>query len=488
MAKGKLITVSYRLPYTLTASRSKLILSPSAGGLATALTSYLSSTQGTDNEQAAEFESIHWIGVSDLSKQSYERVCHQDRIKKGGMVLHPHFLNSVMKEKFYNGFCNSTLWPLFLYFPSYVSYDPDHYQQYTEANRLMCEHVMALYEPGDTIWIHDYHWMLLPAMLRSVFPDARIGFFLHIPFPNFELFRLLPRNWRSALLTGVLGADVVGFQTSDFADYFVDCSRSLLPHARIEGNTISIRDHVTGVKNFPISINYRQFHEAAQSVQNRQAIKKIRERIGMSKIIVSVDRLDYTKALFNRLEGYALFLKQTPEYHSRVSYILLMVPSRESIPKYKENKLAIEALVSRINGQYGTFGWTPIVYQYQRMDFKHLVALYGASDIALIVSSRDGMNLVAKEYVACRPSSDGVLILSETAGSSGELRDAILVNANDRQEIADAINRALEMTPKEQELRIDRMQNQIKTHDVSHWAKTLFQSIKRKTQVKSLTT
>lgn len=485
MTKGKLITVSYRLPYTFSASRNRLILSPSAGGLATALTSYLGTTQASNKQPTTDFQSAHWVGVSDLSRASFDKVCQQDSIEKGGMILHPIFLSGSTKEKFYNGFCNSTLWPLFLYFPSYVSYDPEYYHQYQEANRIMCEKVLALYEPGDTIWIHDYHWMLLPSMLRSQISNAHIGFFLHIPFPNFELYRLLPRAWRSALLAGVLGADVVGFQTKDFADYFIDCTRSLLSDVSIDINTISFRNRDIQVRDFPISINYQNFNETAHSTQNQLAIKKIRERVGTEKLILSVDRLDYTKALFNRLEGFEYFLKKSTDYHTRVSYVLLMVPSRESILKYKENKLAIEALVSRINGQYGTFGWTPIVYQYQRMDFKHLVALYGASDIALIVSSRDGMNLVAKEYVASRPDRDGVLILSETAGSSGELKDAILVNANDRQEIADAIKQALQMTSIEQQMRISRMQNYIKTHNVNHWARALFHSIDSPTQIKS---
>lgn len=482
MTSGNLITVSYRLPYSFTAPRKKLQATPSAGGLATALTSYFSLKENAGRN--SNFKSLHWLGVSDLSQATFLKVSDQEVIQKDGIHLHSLFLREGMKDKFYNGFCNSTLWPLFLYFPSFVSYEQSHYDNYIEANHLMCEKVVQLYQQGDTIWIHDYHWMLLPGLLREALPDASIGFFLHIPFPNFELFRLLPRTWRTALLSGLLGADVIGLQTQEFANYLLECMQYVFPNAITEGNRVLLTNRSVTIDHYPISIDFKKFNSLSKMPITQVAVKKIRKRVGQVKIILSVDRLDYTKALFSRLESFALFLEQNGNYHEKVSYVLLMVPSRESILKYKENKLAIEALVSRINGQYGRFGWTPILYQYQRIDFPQLVALYGAADIALIVSSRDGMNLVAKEYVASRSESNGVLILSETAGSSGELTDAIQVNANDRQEIANAIVSALQMSPAEQSRRIHRMQDHIKTHDVTYWAEKLFNSIATKEQIK----
>ncbi len=470
MAKGKLISISYRLPYRFSVSHGRLVTSPSAGGLATALTSYFDRSV----EQAERFESLHWIGVSDISKKIFDKVGESGVVERGEIKMHPIFITSQSKENFYDGFCNSVLWPLFLYFPSYVVYKKIYFDEYIKANQLMLEKIRRIYAPGDTIWIHDYHWMLLPSLLREALPDANIGFFLHIPFPSYELYRLLPKPWRVHLLLGLLGADVIGFQTSDFAKCFREAINYLLPVPRKD----VMGEEYPTISSFPISIDFEKFNQASELPQVRRSAKRIRKKLNVEKIIISVDRLDYTKAIFSRLQGFELFLEQNAEFRERVSYILLMVPTRESILKYKENKLNVEALISRINGKYGTIGWTPIVYQYRTMDFKQLVALYGAADIAMVVPYRDGMNLVAKEFVASRPHEDGVLILSETAGAASELDDAILVNANDTGEIADAILEALSMPVDAQHVRIRRMQRKIRENNVHQWAGKFLSSIK----------
>jgi trehalose 6-phosphate synthase/phosphatase len=444
MSSGKLITISYRLPFRFSVVRSKLATSPSVGGLATALRSYF------DKGAKSEFDSIHWIGVSDLSKRALEKITSDKTVERDGITMHPVFLPEPMKEKFYDGFCNSVLWPLFLYFPSFAVYKKEFFEEYVAANKTLLDKVMEVYEPGDTVWVHDYHWMLLPSLVREKVPEARIGFFLHIPFPSFELYRFLPKPWRAQIILGLLGADVVGFQTDEFSNHFVESvQRTLTPVAQ-EGSAFRIDQRFTLVKSFSISIDYKKFNEACVTAQMKKNSKRIREKLKTPKLILSVDRLDYTKAIYNRLEGFELFLSQNPQYKEKVSYILLLVPTRESILKYKEHKANVESLISRINGNYGTLSWAPIVYQHQSVEFKKLVALYSASDIALIVPSRDGMNLVAKEYVACRSNSDGVLILSETAGAACELQEAILVNSNDRQEIADSLVKALAMSREEQ--------------------------------------
>jgi trehalose 6-phosphate synthase/phosphatase len=465
MHKGKLITVSYRLPYHFSVVRSKLTSSPSVGGLATALGSYFKNKNGAANQ----FDSLHWIGVMDLSKKTFSKFS-TDSLQRDDITLHPVFLSSVVKEKYYNGFCNSVLWPLFLYFPSFVLYKNEYFEEYVNANRMFCDKVREVYRPGDTIWIHDYHLMLLPGMLREVFPDAKIGFFLHLPFPSFELYRLLPKPWRAELLSGLAGADVVGFQTSDFTEHFIDSLQTSLDVKTEADGSFEINDRVTLMQSFPISIDYEKFSVESKTPWVRNNVRRMRERLSGVKIILSVDRLDYTKAIFNRLEGFELFLEQNLASREKVTYLLLMVPSRESILKYRENKLAVEALISRINGAYGTIGWTPVVYQYQSLELRKLVSYYAAADIALIVPSRDGMNLVAKEYVACRADGSGVLILSETAGAARELKEAIMVNPNDRQEIADAILQAVIMPPEDQRFRILRMQKHIQKNDVLAWA------------------
>jgi len=472
MNKGKLITVSFRLPYRLGVAQSKLSVSPSVGGLATALRSYF------DGGLTDKFSAFHWVGVSDVSKKVFDRASEEVPIREGNIFMHPVFMSGKdTKEKFYDGFCNSTIWPLFLYFPSFVIYKQEFFDEYVAVNKAMCEEIKSIYQPGDTIWVHDYHWMLLPALLRKEFPDANIGFFMHIPFPSFELYRMLPKEWRTQLILGMMGADVIGFQTDGYAQHFIESVNRLLPDLHGEENVFNVDERPTLIKSSAISIDYKKFSEAAKRSEIRKSVTKIRDRLKTNKLILSIDRLDYTKAVFNRLESYELFLEQYPEFIEKVTYLLLMVPSRESILKYNENKNTIEALISRINGKFGTIGWTPIVYHYQTVDFKKLVALYGAADIALVVSSRDGMNLVAKEYVACRSNVDGVLILSETAGAADELKEALLVNSNDRQEIADSIKIALKMPMGEQKSRIEKMQQKIASNNVFVWASDFLETL-----------
>ncbi|MBS1543559.1 MAG: trehalose-6-phosphate synthase [Bacteroidetes bacterium] len=474
---GKLITISSRLPYRVAVSGSGIQATPSVGGLATALRSYF-------ERSSNEFDSLHWIGIADLSKKQFEKTDSNPVIEVDQLMMHQVFLDPSVKQGFNDGFCNSILWPLFLYFPSFVDYKSKHYEYYEIANKILCQKVLEVYESGDTIWIHDYHWMLLPSLLRAELPEANIGFFLHIPFPSFELFRLLPRIWRDGIISGLLGADVIGFQTQDFARHFVDSVRQLDPYTQWDGKHLQKDGQSPMVGAFPISIDYQKFNSAAKSNEVRTMVTKLRQRIGDLRLILSVDRLDYTKAILNRLEGFELFLKQNHGFHHKVSYFLLLVPSRESITKYKENKLNIEALISRINGAYGTLSWTPIVYQYQVAEFRRLVSLYSSADIALIVPSRDGMNLVSKEYVASRTAGTGALILSETAGAAQELQQAIMVNPNDRQQIANAILEGLTMTAEQQSHRISAMQRLIKKKDVQAWASGFLNSMSEVMQSK----
>jgi trehalose 6-phosphate synthase/phosphatase len=466
MLSRKLITVSYRLPYRFTASSSQISVSASPGGLATALLSFFENHA----KEKGQFDELHWMGVSNISKKVFDKASGVRPLVKNGITMHPVFHTPTMREKFHDGFCNSILWPLFLYFPSFVVFKNDYFDSYVDANRMMCEAIEEIYRPGDIIWVHDYHWMLLPAMLREKLPDARIGFFLHIPFPTFELFRLLPKSWRSRMLAGVSGADVAGFQTEDFVRHFVDCLSRTAGIMPATASTYLVGGKRIRIDKFPISIDYEKFDLVAQLPQTKRQIKKIREGLRVEKVVLSVDRLDYTKGIFSRLESFELLLNQNPELREKVSYVLLMVPTRESIQKYKENKQTVEGLISRINGLYSTISWTPIIYYYQTMDLRDLVALYGAADIALVVPWRDGMNLVAKEFIASRPEGNGVLILSETAGAADELRHAIMVNANDRQEIADALLEALLMPSGEQGLRMRRMQDYLKRNTVMGWA------------------
>ncbi|HEV8512981.1 MAG TPA: trehalose-6-phosphate synthase, partial [Cyclobacteriaceae bacterium] len=449
----------------------KLKITPSSGGLATALYSFLENEKTTSDQ----FGSYYWIGVADIPKKKFERASSADQLVENNLVLHPIFLEGRCHDLFYNGFCNSVLWPLFHYFPSYVIYDQHFFDAYKTANNILADQIAELYSPGDVIWIHDYHFMLAPKLLRERLPNATIGFFLHVPFPSFELFRIQPKKWRLEILEGLLGADVVGFHTADYVHHFNESVFRMITQQKRYG----LKPYERGVlvKEFPISIDYGKFQNASNQPVIKREVKKIRNRFGNCKLLLSVDRLDYTKAIINRLESFELFLSKNPDYKEKVTYLLLLVPTRDGVLKYRENKKEVEMLISRINGTYGLLSWTPIIYQYKSLDFKKLVTLYSAADIALVVPVRDGMNLVAKEYIASRSTLSGVLILSETAGCANELRDAILVNPNDRHEVAESILQALQQPMSEQRIRINKMQSHLKRYDIRRWATEFIQKL-----------
>lgn len=465
--KNRLLIVSNRLPVQLSEKNGQITILPSAGGLVSSIKSYL--RKKSEQKTAGEDLSPVWIGSLAITEKRF--AVHQlaEKLKDDDFGMSPVFLPATMQDKFYNGFCNDTIWPLFHYFPSYAQFKDDYYEHYVAANLRFCEKIVAEYQPGDIIWIHDYHLMLLPSMLRKLLPDAIIGFFLHIPFPSFELFRMLPGSWRKGILQGLLGADLIGFHTYSYLQYFLNSVKQILGYETPVRSVMTPERCVT-LDVFPVSIDYSKFHSVAGDSVIFDERNRIKKRLGNVKLIISVDRLDYTKGIVNRLEGFALFLKEHPEYIERVSYFLLVVPSRDIITKYKENKEAIEGLVSSINGQYGSFDWTPVIYQYKSIDFKKMAGLYLAADVALITPIRDGMNLVAKEFVASRSDKRGVLVLSETAGAAAELGEAIIINPTDRKEVADALLQSLTMPVQEQMSRNEFMQTRLKNYDVVKWA------------------
>ncbi len=466
--KERLLIVSNRLPVQLSEKNGKMSVVPSAGGLVSSIKSYLQ--RKNEESAAAEDQVPVWIGTLEVTEKKYNTMQLSGMLVDDDFAMSPVFLSSTTLDKFYNGFCNDTIWPLFHYFPSYARFKDDYFEHYLLANQRFCEKVLATYRPGDIIWIHDYHLMLLPAMLRRQLPHATIGFFLHIPFPSFELFRMLPGLWRKEVLEGMLGADLVGFHTNSYAQYFLNSVKQLLGYESSLRSVMTPERSVT-VDVFPVSIDYDKFHNVMSKPEIFAERNRIRKKLADVQLIVSVDRLDYTKGIANRLEGFELFLKNHPEYAERVSYIMVVVPSRDIIMKYKENKETIEGLVSRINGQFGSLEWTPVIYQYKSIDFKKMNGLYLAADVALITPVRDGMNLVAKEYVASRSDRRGVLVLSETAGAAAELGEAIIINPTDRREVAAALLQALTMSPREQMSRNEFMQKRLKNYDVIKWAK-----------------
>jgi len=408
-----------------------------------------------------------WVGTSGLPEEKFKQLVEGKNVNEN-FELSSVYLPEMTHDKFYNGFCNDIIWPLFHYFPSYAKFNSDYYEHYVSANQTFCDKILNVYRPGDIIWVHDYHLMLLPGMIRKALPDAAIGFFLHIPFPSFELFRIIPNDWKADILNGLLGADFIGFHTNEYMQHFLKSVQQLLGH-EISLRRIMLPERTVIADSLPVSIDFTKFYTASNHPDIYEESNNIKKTTNGKQLLISIDRLDYTKGIINRLEAIELFFEKYQEYRGKVTYIMVVVPSRDIITKYRQNKREIERLVSSINGKYGGIGWTPVVYQYKSIEFSRLAALYFAADAALITPLRDGMNLVAKEFVSTRIDRRGVLILSETAGAASELAEAVIVNPTDRLQMAEAIFKALNMPLEDQKQRMEAMQNRIKSYDVVKW-------------------
>jgi trehalose 6-phosphate synthase/phosphatase len=459
---GRLIIISNRLPFSLDREGDKVSLRQSSGGLVSAIKSYFENK----GAQRGDLTGKMWIGVADFPQDDWDLVAASHAAEQDFDIL-PIFAEKETYDNYYNGFSNSVLWPLFHYFSSLAEYDENYFNAYVQINQLFAERIGPILEPGDQVWIHDYQLMILPHLLRQKRPDATIGFFLHIPFPSYEIFRLLPSEWKKTLLHGVMGADLIGFHTYDYVQHFLQSVKMLLGVDNYFHN-LQYQDRLVRIDLFPIGIDYNKFHDMASDPEVEEIRNKIRANLEDKKIIFSVDRLDYTKGLMQRLNGFEYFLERYPEWKEKMVFILNLVPSRDSIPAYNDRKKMIEEKIGMINGRFSTISWQPIIYRYNHLPFNDLVALYQAADAALITPLRDGMNLVAKEYVASSLGR-GVLILSELAGAAAELNEAILVNPTDVADVASSITRALAMPLYEQRNRITLMQRRLQEYDVFKW-------------------
>lgn len=463
LVMSRLIIVSNRLPFSVDKNGNDFILRQSSGGLVSALKSYLEKT----NYSSEKFKEYVWIGTVDFSPQVWKKVKDQ-AIKNPNLRVEPIYVEADIYEDYYNGFSNSILWPLFHYFPFLAEYDKQYFESYIQVNFLFAEKILSIAKKDDTIWIHDYHLMLLPQILRKKRADTTIGFFLHIPFPSYEIFRLMPASWKTALLQGMLGADLIGFHTHDYVQHFIQSAKMILK-ADSQFNTIQYGNRAIKTDLFPIGIDYDKFQDANANEEVLKLKQQVVEKLQYSKIIFSVDRLDYSKGLMFRLHAFEEFLERFPEWREKVIFALNIVPSRDAIPAYYNRKKDIEEKISTINGKFSTFHWHPINYRYNHLSFNELSAFYKAADVALITPLRDGMNLVAKEFVASRSERTGVLILSELTGAASELNEALLVNPTDIDEVAKEINRALRMPLSEQVERMSMMQERLRQYDVVRW-------------------
>jgi trehalose 6-phosphate synthase/phosphatase len=460
----RLVIVSNRLPFSVSVDNGKILFHESAGGLVTGLASFMQSRRRTP---ALSMEHL-WVGWTGSTVE----VSLQGQLIRealGSFQSYPVFLSEEQMEKFYLGFCNSTIWPLFHYFPTFTEYQPNFWEQYKQINRIFCDALEDVVRPNDILWIHDYHLMLLPRLLKARRPQVSVGFFLHIPFPSFEVFRLLPGEWRREILEGLLGADLIGFHTYEYTHHFLQCVLRILGYEHHMAQLLA-PDHVVKVDTFPMGIDFEKFSAAPAEPDTQREAQALRSTLSEFKMILSVDRLDYSKGILNRLEGYDLFLESNPQFHAKVVLLMIVVPSRIGVVQYDRMKRQVEERVGKINGRFGRVGWTPVMYQYRHVPFSSLAAFYSVSDVCLVTPLRDGMNLVAKEYVATRNDGTGVLILSEMAGSAKELPEAIIINPNNRAEIAGALKEALETPLEEQKRRNKIMQRRLKRYHVTRWA------------------
>jgi trehalose 6-phosphate synthase/phosphatase len=456
----RLLIVANRLPVTIKATDGGVEVQKSSGGLATGLL--------RPHEQSGGLW-IGWSGAPHELTQDQQSELEQ-QLTDMRLVSVP--LTADQVTRYYEGFSNGVLWPLFHYLLDQVPLHVRDWDAYVEVNERFADIVAQHYQPDDLIWIHDYQLLLLPELLRKRLPQARIGFFLHIPFPSEELFRTLPE--RDSLLRGLLGADLVGFHTPSYLRHFAASLTQLGLSVEIDKVQLAEREVRLGV--FPMGIDAAFFTALAADPAVQADAKALRGDESV-RLLVGVDRLDYTKGIPRRLLSYEKMLQTHPELREKVRLVQVAVPSRTGVEAYQEFRTLVEGLVGRINGDFGTPRWVPVHYIYRSLTDQELVALYRAADVMLVTPLRDGMNLVAKEFVASRTDGDGVLVLSEFAGASWELPEAVQVNPYDVDGMAESAYRALMMDPQERRTRLAPLRVRVETYDVHRWAATFLEQL-----------
>ena len=462
----RLIIVSNRLPVSVERRAGTIGVKASVGGVATGL---------------GAFHDTHdsiWVGWADVP-ESHLSAEERTRIRAELADKHrcvPVFLTASDVRGYYAGFSNETIWPLFHHFTQFAEFDAGNWAAYERVNRKFCDAILEVARPEDIIWVQDYQLMLLPKMLREKLPDARIGFFLHIPFPSFQVFRVLP--WSREILEGLLGSDLIGFHTYDYVRGFVSSARRILAIEEQYGRMV-VDERLVTVDAFPMGIDYERYAQGAATRQARKATARVIAGSGGRKIVLSIDRLDYTKGIPERLRAFDEFLDRYPKWRNKVSLLCVAVPSRTRVEKYRKLKEQVERLVGSINGKHATVDWIPVRYLYRSVPFPTLVGMYAAADVAYVTPLRDGMNLIAKEYVAARGDTGGVLVLSEMAGAAKELGEALQVNPYDLNGMVETLNTALMMPPEEQRERMAAMQHRVSRYTVTRWAEEFLSSLER---------
>ena len=456
----KLIIASNRLPFVLERKGDSWKLVPGSGGLVTALAPVLKDRGGIW---------IGWpgiVGKVDISDQlSFAS-------KTAGFSMKPVHLEEEDVKQYYIGLSNEVLWPLFHDLQSYCNFDPSYWQAYMDINARFAKVIGENAAPDDFIWVHDYHLLCTASELKKIGITTNTGFFLHIPFPPLDIFVKLP--WRKEILHSMLDYDIIGFQTLRDRRNYIQCLRTFVDDISIEGKgqvlTVNAGERSIRIGYFPISIDYDEFAHMAETREVADAAWYIHEDIPKGKIVLGVDRLDYTKGIPYRLKAFENLLEKHPELHRKITLLQVVVPSRRNIPMYEDLKINIERMVGEINGRFTRSGWVPIHYIFRSLNRPELLAYYRTAEIALITPLKDGMNLVAKEYCASNTEQSGVLILSEFAGAAPQMRKgAILVNPYNIEEVSDAIFNAWSMDLRERRARMKKLQSSVAKNDIYNW-------------------
>jgi alpha,alpha-trehalose-phosphate synthase [UDP-forming] len=476
--KARLVIISNREPFSITVNDQTVQLEKTPGGLVSALDPVLRENGGLW---------ICWEGATRRVEAFDDTPSYQDLLALNQELL-PYEIRTVSLTEseinhYYYGYANTRLWPLCHYFPSLCNFlDERDWPSYYSANQKFAEVALKETTEDDLLWVQDYHLMLVPSMIRRVSRNRKIAFFCHIPFPDYQVFRLLPS--RKAILQGMLGSDLIGFHIPEYVRHFLECVDQLFFEdegitVNFEEQTILYQNRLIQVKAFPISIDYAQIDTLANSASIQEQAQLIQCSYNMEFIGIGVDRLDYTKGILERLEAIRFFFEKYPQYRQRLTFVQIASPTRTEVEAYRLLKEQVEQAVGSINGQLAEGNWSPIQYFYRSMSLEEIIPYFLISDFALVTPLRDGMNLVAKEYCAAKCDNSGELILSEFTGASYELKEAYIVNPYNIEQVADSIYMSLQLPKAFKAQKMFKLRQYISQNDIHHWVQcflTAFQS------------
>ncbi len=456
----KLFIVSNRLPIIVDQIDGHWKVNASSGGLITALAPLMKANHGT------------WMGWPGCGPEAPVVPLLETHSQEQGYELKPVLISDEEIEKYYRGFSNQTIWPLFHDLIGYATFDAGNWDVYNTVNERFATEIAKHAAPEHFVWIHDYQLMLVAHYLREMSVSVELNFFLHIPFPSCDLLRRMP--WRTEIIQALLKYDHLGFQTNHDRRNFVQCVKALIPEASVRGyryqTEIKLEGRTIKLGTYPISIDFNEFNDHARSAEVADSAWFVHENLPSRKLILGLDRLDYTKGIPDRFLAFERALEKYPELHQNVSLVQIVVPSRTKVPEYRDLKEYLDGLAGGINGRFSQHGWVPIHYMFRELDRTQLLGYYRACEIALITPLRDGMNLVAKEYCASSIENNGVLILSEFAGAAEQLsKGALMVNPYDLEGTADAIYAAYIMSPEERQNRMRMLRSEVRRNDVQRW-------------------